>query len=109
MLVFSTGEAAERFAEADPYVVNDIVTSWAVREWSTVVGALELPPVPPFAASYDWKRVEPGMLLPPGLEIEMPLDGGHQRRPLWVELTTIMLAYAVTLPPQVRAYLLRGR
>lgn len=30
--------AAERFARADPYVVNDLVTRWTVREWTTVVG-----------------------------------------------------------------------
>jgi len=32
-------EAAERFAAADPYVRNGIVTKWRVREWTTVVGA----------------------------------------------------------------------
>ena len=30
--------AAERFAEADPYVRNGLVTRWYVREWTTVVG-----------------------------------------------------------------------
>ena len=30
--------AAERFATADPYVVNGLVTRWRVREWTTVVG-----------------------------------------------------------------------
>ena len=79
ILLFSTGEAAESFAEHDPYVVNGIVTEWHVREWSVVAGSLELPPVPPFVASYEWKRVEPEMILPPGLEVEMPLDGGQQR------------------------------
>ncbi|HET8655575.1 MAG TPA: YciI-like protein [Longimicrobiaceae bacterium] len=29
---------AERFAEADPYVLNGLVTGWRVREWTTVVG-----------------------------------------------------------------------
>jgi uncharacterized protein len=29
---------AERFAKADPYVINGLVTSWRVREWTTVVG-----------------------------------------------------------------------
>ncbi len=28
----------EAFAAADPYVLNGLVTSWWVREWSTVVG-----------------------------------------------------------------------
>ncbi|HTQ46692.1 MAG TPA: YciI-like protein [Polyangiaceae bacterium] len=31
-------EVARRFAEADPYVLNGLVTSWRVREWTTVVG-----------------------------------------------------------------------
>ena len=29
---------AEKFAREDPYVLNGLVTSWQVREWSTVVG-----------------------------------------------------------------------
>jgi hypothetical protein len=28
----------EAFARADPYVVNGLVTSWRVREWTTVIG-----------------------------------------------------------------------
>jgi uncharacterized protein YciI len=30
--------AAETFAAADPYVTNELVTRWRVREWTTVVG-----------------------------------------------------------------------
>jgi uncharacterized protein len=30
--------AAERFAVADPYVTNGLVTRWRVREWTTVIG-----------------------------------------------------------------------
>lgn len=29
---------AESFAQADPYVVNGLVTSWHVRAWTTVAG-----------------------------------------------------------------------
>jgi uncharacterized protein YciI len=29
---------AARFAEADPYVVNGLVTQWSVRRWRVVVG-----------------------------------------------------------------------
>ena len=29
---------AEAFATADPYVLNDLVARWYVREWNTVVG-----------------------------------------------------------------------
>jgi uncharacterized protein YciI len=40
MLVFRgpSPEAAEKFAKADPYVRNGLVTSWRVRKWNTVVG-----------------------------------------------------------------------
>ncbi len=31
-------EVAEKFAKADPYVLNGVVKSWRVREWTTVVG-----------------------------------------------------------------------
>jgi uncharacterized protein YciI len=35
----SSPEVAERFASADPYVTNGLVTKWQVREWTTVVGS----------------------------------------------------------------------
>ena len=31
-------EVAESFAKEDPYVNNGLVTSWHVREWTTVAG-----------------------------------------------------------------------
>ena len=40
-------EAAERFAQSDPYVTRGLVKSWKVREWATVVGPdaqVDLPP-----------------------------------------------------------------
>lgn len=39
-LVFSTDDpkVVERFAEADPYVKNGLVTRWRVRRWNVVVG-----------------------------------------------------------------------
>lgn len=37
-----TDETARRFAEADPYVFNNVVQRWRVREWTTVVGDLAL-------------------------------------------------------------------
>ncbi len=42
MLLFkgSSPAVAERFAAADPYVTNGLVTKWRVREWTTVVGDL---------------------------------------------------------------------
>ena len=33
-----TASTAEAFAEGDPYVINGVVRSWRVREWTTVVG-----------------------------------------------------------------------
>lgn len=40
ILVFRglSSEAAERFAQEDPYVLNGLVTKWRVRKWSTVIG-----------------------------------------------------------------------
>lgn len=39
--------AAEEFARADPYVLNGLVRSWRVREWTTVVGEGAANPVRP--------------------------------------------------------------
>ena len=41
LLVFraSSPQPAERFAHADPYVKNGLVTRWRVRPWAVVVGA----------------------------------------------------------------------
>jgi len=38
---------AEKFARADPYVVNGLVAKWRVREWTSVVGDLSANPVYP--------------------------------------------------------------
>lgn len=40
-------KVAERFAQADPYVTNGLVSSWRVRPWTTVVGADAATPVRP--------------------------------------------------------------
>ena len=49
LLLFSgdSPDAAERFAKADPYVINGLVTAWRVRQWNTVVGADAANPVRP--------------------------------------------------------------
>ena len=49
VLLFSgdTPAAAERFARADPYVTNGLVTRWRVRAWTTVVGDQAATPVRP--------------------------------------------------------------
>jgi uncharacterized protein len=33
MSVFTTREAADEFAEGDPFVLEGVVRSWHVREW----------------------------------------------------------------------------
>jgi uncharacterized protein YciI len=40
VLVFKgeDGAAAERFAQADPYVANGLVQQWRVRPWNVVIG-----------------------------------------------------------------------
>ena len=47
VLLFSGEDktVAVRFAEADPYVANGLVTSWRVRPWATVVGPAASNPV----------------------------------------------------------------
>ncbi|HYN06246.1 MAG TPA: YciI-like protein [Vicinamibacterales bacterium] len=42
-----SSQLAEAFAQADPYVVNGLVTRWRVREWTTVVGGQAARPVRP--------------------------------------------------------------
>jgi uncharacterized protein YciI len=36
---------AEKFAKADPYVLNGLVTKFRVREWTTVIGAGAAAPI----------------------------------------------------------------
>lgn len=42
LLVWKTDDRGviEEFARRDPYVVNGLVTSWAVRPWTVVAGTL---------------------------------------------------------------------
>jgi uncharacterized protein YciI len=40
-------DAARRFAERDPYVLNGLVRHWEVRRWVTVAGAQAATPVRP--------------------------------------------------------------
>lgn len=37
MGIFTTREAAESFANGDPFVLNGAVESWAVREWMEAI------------------------------------------------------------------------
>src|SRR3954469_23727286 len=40
-------DAARRFAEQDPYVLNGLVARWEVRQWVTVAGDHPATPVRP--------------------------------------------------------------
>jgi uncharacterized protein YciI len=42
ILVFKTDDASvpERFAKADPYVLNGLIKKWTVRKWTVVIGAV---------------------------------------------------------------------
>jgi len=42
-----TAAVAADFAKRDPYVLNGLVASWKVREWTTVVGEEASTPVRP--------------------------------------------------------------
>jgi uncharacterized protein len=38
MAIFPTREAAEKFVEGDPFVVNGVVKSHEIREWREILG-----------------------------------------------------------------------
>jgi uncharacterized protein len=38
MAIFTTREAAEDFAQGDPFVLNGVVKDWHIREWNEVLG-----------------------------------------------------------------------
>lgn len=40
-------DVAEAFAKTDPYVLNGLVKSWRVRQWTTVAGEWAATPVRP--------------------------------------------------------------
>lgn len=42
-----TPDVAETFAKTDPYVLNGLVKSWRVRQWTTVLGEWAATPVRP--------------------------------------------------------------
>jgi uncharacterized protein YciI len=39
LAVFTTREAAERFARGDPFVLNGDIRAWSVREWAEALGS----------------------------------------------------------------------
>ena len=42
----SSPAAAEQLAKGDPYVLNGLVKTWRVREWTTVLGPAAEVPLP---------------------------------------------------------------
>jgi len=51
-----SSEVAEKFAQADPYVVNGAVKRWYVREWTTVAGEGAAIPIRPKEMMVDRER-----------------------------------------------------
>jgi uncharacterized protein len=37
MSIFTSREAAEEFAKDDPFVLNNVVRAWHIREWNEVL------------------------------------------------------------------------
>jgi hypothetical protein len=37
MAIFTTAQAAQEFAEGDPFVLNGVVAKWYIREWNEAV------------------------------------------------------------------------
>jgi uncharacterized protein YciI len=37
MAIFTTREAAQEFAEGDPFVLNGVVARWHIREWNEIL------------------------------------------------------------------------
>jgi len=33
------GQVVEEFVKNDPYVKNDLITNWKIREWTVVIGS----------------------------------------------------------------------
>ena len=38
VFIFRDAEAAESFAQNDPYVINGLIKKWRVRKWNAVIG-----------------------------------------------------------------------
>ncbi|HUK49468.1 MAG TPA: YciI family protein [Terriglobales bacterium] len=37
MAIFPTRESAEEYAKGDPFVLNDMVSKWHIREWNNIL------------------------------------------------------------------------
>lgn len=39
LLIFNSEESAQEFVNKDPYVINQLVSNWKIRQWSLVLGS----------------------------------------------------------------------
>ena len=46
MAIFGTREAAEAFAEGDPFVRHGVVVAWELRQWNEILGGVRPAPAP---------------------------------------------------------------
>lgn len=44
MAIFTERQAAEQFVRDDPFVLNQVVAKWQIREWAEVLGQHSRPP-----------------------------------------------------------------
>ncbi len=76
MAVFTTREAAEEFAEGDPFVLNGVVRSWKIREWNEALfGDDALAVVRAYHDAWTSKRFDEAVaLLGSELQVEVPIN-----------------------------------
>ncbi len=76
MAVFTSREAAEEFAQGDPFVLNGVVRSWQVREWDEALfGDDALAVARAYHDAWTSKRFgEAVALLGSELEVEVPIN-----------------------------------
>ena len=75
MAVFTTREAAEEFAEGDPFVLNGVVRSWQIREWEEALFGDALSVARAYHEAWTSKRFEEAIaLLSHELEVEVPIN-----------------------------------
>jgi hypothetical protein len=76
MAVFPSREAAEEFANRDPFVLNGVVRDWQIRDWDeTFAGDDALSVVRAYHEAWTSKRFdEAAALLAGDLEVKVPIN-----------------------------------
>jgi uncharacterized protein YciI len=76
MSIFTSREAAEEFANGDPFVLNGVVRDWTIREWDEVLtpdGTLSV--VRAYHDAWTSKRFDQAVaLLAIELQVEVPIN-----------------------------------